>query len=305
MGRRAKPPKGTADAKRQLARKSPKDEDSRVRDLEKRLADALQREAEALGRLQTRNRELAEAQEQQTATSEILRVIASSPTDAEPVFATILASALALCGGARGAVFTSDGERLYLGARSSIAPDVVQRYPMPLSRNTLSGRAILDNTVVHVPDVEAPEAVSEGSLTVSRLVGYRSALVAPMVRDGRSIGAIFVGRREPGPFGEKHIALLQTFADQAVIAIENVRLFTELQEKNRALTQAHAQVTEALEQQTATSEILGVISSSPTDVQPVFNAIAQSATRLCGGMRTLVCTFDGLPDDPRQRQPAV
>jgi len=145
---------------------------------------------------------LAGALERQTATSEILRVISNSPTDAQPVFETILQSALGLCGGTRGAVFTSDGDRLHLRAGSSIAPDVVERYPMPLSRNTLSGRAILDNTVVHVPDVEAPDAVSEQVLTLSRLVEYRSALVAPMVREGRSIGAIFVTRPEPGPFSE-------------------------------------------------------------------------------------------------------
>src|SRR5262249_53920738 len=112
-------------------------------------------------------------------------------------------------------------------------------------------------------------------------VGVRSLLGVPMLRDGEPLGAIVVGREDPGPFTEQQIALLQTFADQAVIAIENVRLFTELQDKNRALTAAHAQVSEALEQQTATAEILRVISSSPTDVQPVFDAIARSAAVLC------------------------
>src|SRR4029434_2884358 len=107
------------------------------------------------------------------------------------------------------------------------------------------------------------------------------------------IGLIAVTRSEPRATTDDEMALLQTFADQAVIAIENVRLFKELEEKNRALTQAHAQVTESLEQQTATSEILRVISRSPTDVQPVFDAIARTATRLCEGTRTLMCTFDG------------
>ena len=102
-----------------------------------------------------------------------------------------------------------------------------------------------------------------------------------MFRDGRPIGVIFVCRRDPGPFSDEQIRLLRTFADQAVIAIENVRLFTELQEKNRELTQAHAQVTEALEQQTATSEILRVISSSPADVEPVFKTILANANTLC------------------------
>src|SRR5262249_28145079 len=115
----------------------------------------------------------------------------------------------------------------------------------------------------------------------------------PMLRHGCVIGTINIGRIEPGPLSAQHIALLKTFADQAVIAIENVRLFTELQEKNQALTQAHAQVTEALEQQTATSEILRVISSSPTDVQPVSETIAAIATRLCDAQYSLVFRFDG------------
>jgi GAF domain-containing protein len=107
--------------------------------------------------------------------------------------------------------------------------------------------------------------------------------MVPLRRNDMVLGGLAVTRVEPGPFSEDEIALLQTFADQAVIAIENVRLFTELQEKNRALTQAHAQVTDSLEQQTATAEILRVISQSPTDVQPVFDAIVDSAVRLCDG----------------------
>src|SRR6185369_17092861 len=114
-----------------------------------------------------------------------------------------------------------------------------------------------------------------------RAGGLRSNTAVPMLRDGRAIGTINLGRTVIGRFAESEIALLKIFADQAVIAIENVRLFKELEEKNEALTQAHAQVTESLEQQTATSEILRVISSSPTDVQPVFDAIAESAVRLC------------------------
>ncbi len=118
-------------------------------------------------------------------------------------------------------------------------------------------------------------------------------MAVPLLREQTAIGAIVIRRLEVRPFSEQQIRLLQTFADQAVIAIENVRLFTELQEKNRALTQAHAQVTEALEQQTATAEILRVISNSPTDVQPVFDAIARNAVALCGGIRALVLRFDG------------
>src|SRR5206468_5902598 len=110
---------------------------------------------------------------------------------------------------------------------------------------------------------------------------WRSILNVPMMKEGAAIGVISIRRTEPQLFTERQVALLETFADQAVIAIENVRLFKELQQKNEALTQAHAQVTEALEQQTATSEILRVISSSPTSIEPVFETIARSAARLC------------------------
>jgi two-component system, NtrC family, sensor kinase len=135
----------------------------------------------------------------------------------------------------------------------------------------VTARAILTRAVVHIPDIaEDPEY---GQSAVVR-AGFRSVLSVPMLRDGQPVGAITVSRRGVKPFSDEHLALLQTFADQAVIAIENVRLFTELQEKNRALTAAHAQVPEALEQQTATAEILRVISSSPTDIQPVLDTVA-------------------------------
>jgi two-component system NtrC family sensor kinase len=143
-----------------------------------------------------------------------------------------------------------------------------------------------------VSDIETDERFDGGRREVARARGYRSIVHMPMLREGRAIGTIGVTRQEAGPFAPAEIALLQTFADQAVIAIENVRLFTELQEKNRALTQAHAQVTETLEQQTATSEVLKVISSSPTDVQPVFDAIVRAAVRLCGGYFGVVTRYD-------------
>src|SRR5262249_15749790 len=130
-------------------------------------------------------------------------------------------------------------------------------------------------------------------VAVARARGYRSIVGVPLLRDGRAVGSLAVTRQAAGLFADGEIALLQTFADQAVIAIENVRLFTELQQKNEALTRAHAQATEALRQQTATGEILRVISQSPTDVQPVFDAIVESATRLCGGAFGTLATFDG------------
>jgi signal transduction histidine kinase len=151
---------------------------------------------------------------------------------------------------------------------------------------------MLDREVMHVEDIESDPRFPT-SQTLARIMGYRAGLAVPMLRDSRPVGAIVVFRQERRRFTDSEIQLLKTFADQAVIAIENVRLFTELQEKNRALTEAHAQVTEALEQQTATAEILRVISSSPTDVQPVFDTIVRSAVRLCNGLFCSLLRFDG------------
>jgi signal transduction histidine kinase len=142
----------------------------------------------------------------------------------------------------------------------------------------MSGRAILARQIVTIEDVLADERYES---TAPHAGGFRSMVGVPLLRDSNPVGVIVIVRSDPGPFTDRQIALLKTFADQAVIAIENVRLFTELQEKNTALTAAHAQVTEALEQQTATSEILRVISGSPTDIQPVLDAMAESAARLC------------------------
>src|SRR5262249_4622206 len=136
-------------------------------------------------------------------------------------------------------------------------------------------------------------ADSEFYQAISQALGTRSTLGVPMLLDGRVVGAIAVARPDARPFTDKQVALLKTFADQAVIAIENVRLFTELQEKNKALTTAHAQVTEALEQQTATAEILGVISGFSRDIQPVFDAIIANAVRLCGGVYGIIWRYDG------------
>src|SRR5262249_51387757 len=156
---------------------------------------------------------------------------------------------------------------------------------------TLSiGRVILDRAGVHIADVREDAAFDQ---RYAELVQLRSVLAVPIKRDDSVIGGISVSRSTPGPFSDNQIALLKTFADQAVIAIENVRLFNELQEKNQALTHAHAQVTEALEQQTATSEILKVISRSPTDVQPVFDGIVASAVRLLRGYSSVLTLIKG------------
>src|SRR5262245_37842720 len=238
--------------------------------------------------------ETKEALDRQTATSEILQVISQSPTDVQPVFDAIIASAVRLCDARWGAVFRYDGTLVHVAAHHNFSEEqqaaMALQYPMTPTATHISGRAILTGATVQIPDI-ALDAQYGSPLATQ--YGYRSMLAVPILRVRATIGVIVIYRKEPGLFADQHIHLLQTFADQAVIAIENVRLFTELQEKNRALTQAHAQVTESLEQQTATSEILGVISSSPTDVQPVFDTIVQSAQQLCEAEFCLLFQFDG------------
>jgi two-component system, NtrC family, sensor kinase len=159
----------------------------------------------------------------------------------------------------------------------------------------VTGRAVIDRRTIQVEDVLAAEVEFPGlaSRMAQAGIGTRTILVTPLLRESTALGAIFIARPKVDPFSAKQIALLETFANQAVIAIENVRLFTELQVKNRAVTEAHAEVTEPLEQQTATSEILRVISSSPTGVQPVFDAITRSATTLCEADLSSLFIFDG------------
>jgi GAF domain-containing protein/anti-sigma regulatory factor (Ser/Thr protein kinase) len=287
MRGRAKPRKAKVKARLPVARKPPKTEASGGRDLEKRLAESLERE-------KAKDRALAEALEQQTATSEILRVISSSPTDAQPVFDTIVRSASELCGGQWAIVVRLDGELLHLAAqhnpRPGLASAAEKLFPRRPGRDLTVGRAVLEGAIVHIPDVT--EDLELGHDARGGQIA-RAFLAVPMLREGVPTGAIGVSRATPGPFVPEQIGLLKTFADQAVIAIENVRLFTELQQKNEALTQAHAQVSESLEQQTATSEILRVISSSPTDARPVFETIVASAGRLCGAESAVVYRFEG------------
>src|SRR5215470_16332723 len=241
---------------------------------------------------------LNEARAQQTATAEILRVISRSATELQPVFDAIVDNATLLFRAWSAAIMQSDGQLVHLGALRGGWPGSEQSvrglFPSPIHERPIAARCLADRTIVHIADIESDDPmVDQTTRDIGRSRGYRSALWVPMLRDGQPIGAISITRAEAGPFSSAEIELLKTFADQAVIAIENVRLFTELQEKNRALTQAHEHVTEALEQQTATAEILRVISSSPTDVQPVFDTIVRSASILCDAVQSNLQQFDG------------
>jgi signal transduction histidine kinase len=225
--------------------------------------------------------EINEALNQQTAISEILGVISSSPTDVQPVFDTIAERAALLCDAKTGFVFTFDGEWINLGSSFGVDPQGVEairrKCPLRPGGHSIAGRTVSKGAVVHVPDVLAdPEyELKEAAVTA----GFRGTLGVPMLSEGKIVGAITVTRAEVGSFTDKQVDLLKTFASQAVIAIQNVRLFNE--------------INEALEQQTATSEILRVISNSQTDVQPVLDTIVRNAVRLCDGLFSALYQFDG------------
>jgi two-component system, NtrC family, sensor kinase len=218
-----------------------------------------------------------EALEQLAATTEILRVIRASPTDAQPVFETIVRSAVALCGGLFANVFRFDGELMHFVTShgTSYSPSYMEmiraKFPMRPDSSQVAGRVLLTKSVVRLEDVLADPEYDQ---RFPRALGWRRLLGVPMLREGAPIGVIVVGWAEAGPVPKTQEELLKTFADQAVIAIENVRLFEAEQARTRELS-------EALEQQTATSEVLGVISSSPADLAPVFEAMLANATRIC------------------------
>jgi PAS domain S-box-containing protein len=237
--------------------------------------------------VQARTRELSESLEQQTATSEVLKVISSSPGELEPVFTSVLENAVRLCEANFGNLFLYDGEAFRTTAlyhassvyEESRRSDIVVRdlHPdVPLARISQA------KETVHIADVRTAPAYLEHDPRFTELVegaGARTLLVVPMLKENELVGAIAIYRQEVKPFADKQIALVQNFADQAVIAIENTRLLNELRE--------------SLQQQTATSDVLKVISSSLNDLKPVFETIGQRAERLCDAEISVITMVDG------------
>jgi GAF domain-containing protein len=219
--------------------------------------------------------ELRESLQQQTATADVLKVISRSTFDLQTVLDTLVQSAARLCEAYDSAIWRPDGDRLLLVAHHG--PITVDS--LPLVRGTVAGRTVLEGRTLHIADIQTAADEFPESSENARRSGWRTVLQVPLMREGVAIGSIALRRTEVQLFTERQVALLQTFADQAVIAIENARLLNELRE--------------SLQQQTATSEVLRVISSSPGELEPVFEAMLENATRICGAKFGTLYLYDG------------
>jgi GAF domain-containing protein len=254
-----------------------------------RLLNELRRRTDDLTQ---RTADLTEALEQQTATSEVLQVISSSPSDLQPVFATMLEKAVRICDAKFGTMYLCVEGKLRLIAAHNVPiefEDARGDRPFTPAPDGIFDKVLKTGTTVHLPDLAATKPYAErhpGVVEAVELGGIRTVVAVPMFKENELIGIVNIHRREVRPFTDKQIALLTNFASQAVIAIENARLLTELRQRT-------ADLTESLEQQTATSEVLQVISSSPGDLQPVFAAMLENAARICDANFGNIFRWDG------------
>ena len=222
--------------------------------------------------------ELRESLQQQTATADVLKVISRSTFDLQPVLDTLTESAAQLCEADIAAIIRQKGDAYYWATSYGLPPDSSEyakaNVAIEPGRATIAGRVLQEGKTVHVPDVLEDREYAVPAQKAQKIVGHRATLGVPLMRDGSPIGVVLLMRRSPKPFSDKQIELVETFADQAVIAIENARLFEEVQNRTRDLT-------ESLQQQTATADVLKVISRSAFDLPTVLDALIETATRMC------------------------
>jgi hypothetical protein len=240
--------------------------------------------------LDRRTRERDEAREQQAATADVLKVISRSTFDLQTVLDTLTASAARLCEAEKGGIWQRDADVLRFASDYGFSREAVQyamEHPLPVHRGSVTGRVALEGRPIHLRDVLVDPEYQ--ATDYQQVMGYRTILAVPLLREGTTIGTFTLMRSKVIPFSEKQIELVTTFADQAVIAIENARLLNELRQRTNDLS-------ESLEQQTATADVLRVISSSPGDLKPVFEAILENAVHLCGAKfgNLYLCEGDGL-----------
>jgi GAF domain-containing protein len=230
--------------------------------------------------------ELRESLQQQTATADVLKVISRSALDVQKVLDALVESAARLCNAYDATILQVVGDSMRRVAHYGQIPFSVPAGSQSLMRGLVAGRAILERRTIQIADILAEADEYPEGRTLALQTGFRTALAVPLVHAGEAIGVIFIRRTEVRPFTERQVELVNTFADQAVIAIENTRLFEEVQARNQELRTA-------LEQQTATSELLKVIGRSTFELQPVFDTLAENAVRLCAAERAFVHRFDG------------
>ena len=260
--------------------------DQELAELRRANAELLRQRDAALTALAQRNTEYGERIEYQAATIDVLKAMSASPGDPQPVFDLIVRRAQELCNGLSAGMFEFDGElvhhRAAYGGNSVASERYAGMFPMSPNRGSIGGRAILDKRVVHILDTDSEPELFQAM----RNLGGRTFLSVPMLRDGVSIGAISLNSMEPGGFSDSQIALLQTFAEQAVIAITSAETYRALQKRTFDLQ-------ESLEYQTATSDVLKVISRSTFDLQPVLDTVAKTAAQLCDAEQAAIYQHEG------------